>query len=96
MRRHVARLLADSKQPIQAAAREAAMHAVSAESRGLVHQWEQKFAAARRKCQRASRAIETIHQETDERARTANAAAAESAYVPNCLAGWRPTRAANP
>jgi len=77
--RHVARLLADSKQQIQAAAREAAMHAVSAESRVSFDQWEQKFAAARAEvANEASRAIERIHQETDERARTANAAAAEA------------------
>ena len=77
--RHVARLLADSKQQIQAAAREAATHAVSAESRTSFDQWEQKFAAARAEvANEASRAIERIQQETDERARSANAAAAEA------------------
>ncbi|HXL22453.1 MAG TPA: hypothetical protein VOA78_08310 [Candidatus Dormibacteraeota bacterium] len=76
--RQVARLLADAKQQIQAAAREAATHAVSAESRASFDQWEQKFAAARAEvANEASRAIERIRREADERSRDANAAAAE-------------------
>src|SRR5579884_3004749 len=43
--RQVSRLLADAKQQIQAAAREAASQAVSAERRLSFEQWEQKFAA---------------------------------------------------
>jgi hypothetical protein len=77
--RQVARLLSDAKQQIQAAAREAASHAVSAESRASFDQWEQKFAAARAEvANEASRAIERIQRETDERARSANVAAAEA------------------
>src|SRR6266446_6255292 len=45
--RQVARLVADAKQQIQAATREAASHAVSAERRLSFEQWEQKFAAGR-------------------------------------------------
>jgi hypothetical protein len=76
--RQVARLLADAKQQIQAAAREAATHAVSAESRASFDQWEQKFAAARTEvANEASRAIERIRREADECTRSANAAAAE-------------------
>ncbi len=85
--RHVTRLLADAKQQIQAAARDAATHAVSAESRASFDQWEQKFAAARAEvANEASRAIERIQHETDERARTANAAAAEALRTE--LPGW--------
>ena len=77
--RQVARLLSDAKQQIQTAAREAASHAVSAESRASFDQWEQKFAAARTEvANETSRAIERIQRETDERARNANAAAAEA------------------
>ena len=77
--RQVTRLLADAKQQIQAAAREAASHAVSAESRASFDQWEQKFAAARAEvANEASRAIERIQKETDERAKSANTAAAEA------------------
>src|SRR5882762_10063778 len=45
--RQVARLMADAKQQIQAATREAASQAVSAERRLSFEQWEQKFAAGR-------------------------------------------------
>src|SRR5215468_2459307 len=77
--RQVTRLLSDAKQQIQAAAREAASHAVSAESRASFDQWEQKFAAARTEvANEASRAIERIQKETEERTRNANTAAAES------------------
>jgi len=85
--RQVARLLSDAKQQIQAAAREAASHAVSAESRASFDQWEQKFAAARAEvANEASRAIEKIQRETDERARSANTAAAEA--LRNELPRW--------
>lgn len=85
--RQVARLLADAKQQIQAAAREAATHAVSAESRASFDQWEQKFAAARTEvANEASRAIEKIQRETDDRTRSANAAAAEA--LRNELPRW--------
>src|SRR5204863_516877 len=45
--RQVARLVADAKQQIQAAAQEAASRAVSSERRLSFEQWEQKFAAGR-------------------------------------------------
>ncbi len=75
--RQVSRLLADAKQQIQAAAREAASQAVSAERRLSFEQWEQKFAAGRTEvANETSRAIERIQQETERHAKRANAAAA--------------------
>jgi len=77
--RQVARLIADAKQQIQASAREAAVQAVSAERQTASEQWEQKLAAARQEvASEASRAIERIHQETEERSKAAHAAAAEA------------------
>ena len=77
--RQVARLVADAKQQIQAAAREAATLAVSAERRLSFEQWEQKFAAGRAEIvNETSRAIEKLQQETDEHSRVAHAAAAEA------------------
>jgi hypothetical protein len=77
--RQVARLLADAKQQINATAREAATHAVSAERRLSFEQWEQKFVTA---CAELSsetaHAIERIQEESDTRARAAHAAAAEA------------------
>src|SRR5712691_6186481 len=76
--RQVARLVADAKQQIQAATREAASQAVSAERRLSFEQWEQKFAAGRAEiANEAARAIEKFQQEADEHSRTAHAAAAE-------------------
>jgi ribosome recycling factor len=77
--RQVTRLLADAKQQIQAATREAAQHAVAAEHRASFEQWEQKFAAARAEvANETSRAIERIHESTDEHVRAAHAGAAEA------------------
>jgi hypothetical protein len=77
--RQVARLVADAKQQIQAATREAASHAVSAERRLSFEQWEQKFAAVRVEiANETARALEKLHQETDEHSRVAHAAAAEA------------------
>ena len=77
--RQVARLVADAKQQIQAATREAASLAVSAEQRLSFEQWEQKFAAGRAEiAEEASRAIEKFHQEADEHSRASHAAAAEA------------------
>ena len=77
--RQVARLVADAKQQIQAATREAASHAVSAERRLSFDQWEQKFAAGRAEiANETARALERLHQETDEHSRVAHAAAAEA------------------
>jgi hypothetical protein len=75
----VARLVADAKQQIQAATREAASQAVSAERRLSFEQWEQKFAAGRAEiANEAAHAIENFQQEADEHSRTAHAAAAET------------------
>jgi len=77
--RQVARLVADAKQQIQAATREAATQAVSAERRLSFEQWEQKFAAARAEISgETDRAIERLQHEADEQSRAAHAAAAES------------------
>jgi hypothetical protein len=77
--RQVTRLLAEAKQQINAAAREAATHAVSAERRLSFEQWEQKFVAA---CAELSsetaHAIERIQEESDTRLRAVHAAAAEA------------------
>src|SRR5262245_35775318 len=77
--RQVARLVADAKQQIQTAAREAASQAVSAERNLSFEQWEQKFAAGRLEiANEAARAIEKIQQETDKHSSEAHAAAAEA------------------
>jgi hypothetical protein len=77
--RQVARLVADAKQQIQAATREAASHAVSAERRLSFEQWEQKFAAGRAEiANETARALEKLQQETDQHSRVAHAAAAEA------------------
>ena len=85
--RQVARLLAEAKQQINAAAREAAVQAVSAERRLAFEQWEQKYAAFREEVAReTAHAVETIQEETEARARTAQAAAAEA--LKNELPRW--------
>jgi hypothetical protein len=85
--RQVARLVADAKQQIQAATREAASQAVSAERRLSFEQWEQKFAAGRAEItNETSRAIEKFQQEADEHSRTVHAAAAET--LRNELPRW--------
>jgi hypothetical protein len=85
--RQVARLVADAKQQIQAATREAASQAVSAERRLSFEQWEQKFAAGRTEiANEATRAIERLHEEADEQSRAAYAAAAEA--LRNELPRW--------
>src|SRR6266436_1540208 len=77
--RQVARLVADAKQQIQAATREAASQAVSAERRLSFEQWEQKFAAGRTEIENETvSAIEKFQHEADERSRTTHAAAAEA------------------
>ncbi len=77
--RQVARLVADAKQQIQAATREAASQAVSAERRLSSEQWEQKFAAGRAEiANETAQAIEKFQHEVDEHSRTAHAAAAEA------------------
>jgi hypothetical protein len=77
--RQVARLIADAKQQIQAATKEAASQAVSAERRLSFEQWEQKFAAGRAEIENETvSAIEKFQHEADERSRTSHAAAAEA------------------
>ena len=77
--RHMARLVADAKQQIQAAARDMAMQAAAAEQRASKEEWEQKFSIAREQlAQQLSGAIEKIQEESDTRSRTAHAAAAEA------------------
>ncbi len=77
--RQVVRLVADAKQQIQAATREAASQAVSAERRLSFEQWEQKFAAGRAEItNETAHAIERFQHESDEHSRTAHAAAAEA------------------
>ena len=77
--RQVARLVADAKQQIQAATREAASQAVSAERRLSFEQWEQKFAAGRAEiANETTQAIEKFQHEADHHSRTAHAAAAEA------------------
>ncbi len=77
--RQVARLVADAKQQIQAATREAASQAVSAERRLSFEQWEQKFAAGRAEIDNeAAQAVEKFQHEADERSQATHAAAAEA------------------
>ncbi len=77
--RQVARLVADAKQQIQAATREAAAQAVSAERRLSFEQWEQRFAEGRAEiADETARAIGKFQQEADEHSRSAHAAAAEA------------------
>jgi hypothetical protein len=75
--RHVTRLLAEARQQIQAAAREAAAHAVSAERRISAEQWEQRVAETRESLsQEISSAIAQIQEESLKRSREAHEAAA--------------------
>jgi hypothetical protein len=85
--RQVARLLAEARQQIHAAAREAAAQAVNAERRLAFEQWEQKFSAFREEVAReTAHAVGTIQEESETRARTAQAAAAEA--LKNELPRW--------
>jgi hypothetical protein len=77
--RQVTRLLADARQQIQAAAREAAAQAVSAERHVSAEQWEQKLATAHEELSRElSSAMQKIQEESDVRSRAAHNAAAEA------------------
>jgi hypothetical protein len=77
--RQVARLVADARQQIQAAAQEAASHAVSAERRLSFEQWEQKFAAGRAEIANdTTRALEKLHEESEKQSRETQAATAEA------------------
>jgi hypothetical protein len=77
--RQVTRLLADARQQIYAAAREAAAQAVSAEHRITTEHWDQKIAADREILSReAAAALEKIREESASLNRVAQAAAAEA------------------
>jgi hypothetical protein len=77
--RQVARLLAEARQQIQAAARESAAQAVNSERRLGFEQLEEKMAGFREElAKETTQALGTIHQEAEAGARTAHAAAAES------------------
>src|SRR5229473_2674505 len=85
--RQLARLLAEAKQQIQTAAKEAAAHAVETERHQTAEEWERKYAGFREEVAReTAHAIGTIQEETEVRARTAQAAAAES--LKNELPRW--------
>jgi len=77
--RQVARLIADAKQQISAAAREAAAHAVNTEHRSASEQWEQKFSAARSElANETGRSIERVQQKSEEWSHTAQSAATKA------------------
>jgi hypothetical protein len=85
--RQVARLLSEAKQQIQAAAREAAVQAVSVERGMAFEQWEKRYASFREELAReTAHAVGTVHEEAETRARTAQAAAAEA--LKNELPRW--------
>jgi hypothetical protein len=85
--RQLARLLAEAKQQIQTAAKEAATQAVTSERQLSAEEWERKYTAFREEvAKETAHAIGTIQEETEARARTAQAAAAES--LKNELPRW--------
>src|SRR5215510_1759255 len=77
--RQVARLIADAKQQISAAAREAAVNAVAAEHRSASEQWEQKLAATRKElANETERSIEQIQQKSEDWSGKAQSAATKA------------------
>ena len=77
--RQVTRLLADARQQIQAAAREAAAQAISAERHISAEQWDRKLATAHDELSReVSSAVQKIQEESDLRSRAAHNAAAQA------------------
>jgi hypothetical protein len=75
--RQLTRLLADARQQIQTAARDAAAQAVAAERRISEEQWEQKLSAAREElAQKLSAAIAKIQEESATNGRAAEATSA--------------------
>lgn len=85
--RQVARLLADARQQIHAAAKEEAAHAVEAERHLAFDQWEQKFSMFREEVARQTAlSVGTIQDEGEARTRAAQAAAAET--LKNELPRW--------
>src|SRR5215472_8429032 len=76
--RQVARLIADAKQQISAAAREAAASAVAAEHRTASEQWEKKATESNAALSgEADRVLERIQRQGEERSRTLHEAAAK-------------------
>lgn len=85
--RQVARLIADAKQQISAAARDAAAQAVASEQQTASEKWQQKFSAAQSDIAAESgRAVERIQQESDERSRAVHSAATKA--LQNELPKW--------
>ena len=85
--RHMARLLADAKQQLQATAREIAAQAVGAERRISLEEWEHKLASSREQLeQHVANALYKIQNETDSHSRAAHKAAAEA--LQRELPGW--------
>jgi len=77
--RQLTRLIADARQQIHAAAREAAAQAVSAERRLSAEQWEQKVSLAHQELSHElTEAIAKIQQESVSRSRAAQNAAVEA------------------
>jgi hypothetical protein len=77
--RHVTRLVADAKQQIQAATRDAATHAVAEEHRAAMEQLQQKFSAVQEMISRtAVEALERVRKETDEHAKIAQQTSIEA------------------
>jgi hypothetical protein len=75
--RHVTRLLAEARQQIQAAAREAASQAVAAERTASAEQWEKKVAETRDALHHeVEGVVEKIKEESQTRSREAHEAAA--------------------
>ena len=85
--RQVARLIADAKQQISAAAREAVAQAVAQEQRTANEQWEQKIAAGRSTLAgETGLALEKIQKESQEHSRAVHEAAAK--VLQNELPKW--------
>src|SRR5215813_1096407 len=74
--RHVTRLMAEARQQIQAAAREAASQAVAAERTASAEQWDRQVAQAREQLsQELSSALRKVEDEAVARTRAAHEAA---------------------
>ena len=85
--RHMARLMADAKQQIQAAAREVAAQAVAAERRISMDEWEQRISVAHEQlAENVAAAVTRIQEESEISSRAAHAAAAEA--LQRDLPGW--------
>ena len=77
--RHVARLVAEARQQIHAAAREAAAQAVSAERRIQAEEWEQRIARDRQRfSQQLDAALQRLQEESANLNRAARTSTAEA------------------